>query len=246
MNKVKTAIRVAELDALSDTLVRLFKADGSAQGDSFLAATMGDLERQSAAITTALLQDKIHSRLAEADGVRDAAVRSLNAVVAGYAAFPAAEKRAAAEPVKAVCDKYTKAGITSANYLSESSLIESFLEELAADGLAQNIAALDGVADAIAAVRTAQDAFVTANDAYTQAAANKGTSASALKRPLLALVNEKLVPYLDAMTIAGNAACADFTRRMATEIERANEVIAKRARKGTAATDDAAESPAES
>lgn len=242
MNKLKHSIRVAELDGLSDTLVRLFKADGSVQGDSFLAATMGELEQQSAAITTALLQDKAHSTLAEADGARDGAVRSLNAVVTGYAAFPAAEKRAAAEPIKAVCDKYARAGITSANYMSESSLIESFLEELAADSLAQDIAALDGVADAIAAVRTAQDAFTRANDAYIQAAANKSTSATALKRPLLALVNEKLIPYLDAMTIAGNTACTDFARRMAAEIERANETVAKRAKKGAAATDGVAES----
>ena len=51
MNKLKHAIRNAEVDGLSDTLVRLFKADEGAQSDAFLSATMADLETLSAQIT---------------------------------------------------------------------------------------------------------------------------------------------------------------------------------------------------
>ena len=64
MNKLKTAIRNAEVDGLSDTLVRLFKADAGAQGDAFLTTVMAELEGLSAQITTAILQDKVLSRLA--------------------------------------------------------------------------------------------------------------------------------------------------------------------------------------
>ena len=58
MNKLKTAIRNAEVDGLSDSIIRNFKADEKAQSDSFLKATLEELETLSAQITTAILQDK--------------------------------------------------------------------------------------------------------------------------------------------------------------------------------------------
>lgn len=189
MAKVNQNIRVTELDGLSDTLVRLFKAD-------------------------------------EADGSRDDAVRSLGAVLSGYAAMPIAAKKEAAIPLKAVYDKYAKAGILRANYTSESSMIESMLEDLSA--LAENIAALDGVGEAVAEVRATQDAFAKANDEYVAAKADKSVSATSLKKPLISLVNDKIVPYLDAMFIAGNENCAAFARTVEEEIKRVNAVVSAR------------------
>ena len=234
MSKLKTAIRVAELDGLSDTVVRLFKADEGAKADAFLAATMGELETLSAQITTAILRDKIHSTLDAADAVRDGAIRALGSVLGGYAAFPIAAKKELALPLKAVFDKYSKAGITASSYAGESSLIESMLEDFASEGLAENIRGLEGVGEAIAAIRVAQDDFTRANDEYVQASASRGEPASNYKRSIVALLNEKLVPYLDAMVISGNAGVAAFARGVAAEIDRANETIAKRAKKGSA------------
>lgn len=232
MNKLKTAVRVTEIDGFSDTLVRVFKDDAAAQKDAFLKATMAELEALSAKITTAILQDKALSTLDEADSKRDDALRALGTGLAGYAALPIAAKKEAALPLKAVYDKYAKAGITRANYTSESSMIESLLEDLAASALAANIAALDGVSEAIAEVRATQDAFTKANDEYVAAKSDKNASASSFKKPILSLVNEKIVPYLDAMTIAQNAECAAFARATEEEIKRINSVIVARGKKG--------------
>ncbi len=232
MNKLKTAIRVTELDGLSDTLVRVFKGDTEAQKDAFLKATMAELESLSAKITTAILQDKALSALEEADDARDEAVRSLGAVLAGYAAFPIAAKKEAALPLKAVYDKYSKAGIMRANYTSESSMIESLLEDLAAPALAANIAALDGVSETVAAIRATQDAFTKANDEYVAAKSDKSATASSFKKPMISLVNEKIVPYLDAMAIAQNANCVAFARAAEEEIKRINSTISARGNKG--------------
>lgn len=232
MNKLKTAIRVTELDGLSDTLVRVFKGDTEAQKDAFLKATMAELESLSAKITTAILQDKALSALEEADDARDEAVRSLGAVLAGYAAFPIAAKKEAALPLKAVYDKYSKAGIMRANYTSESSMIESLLEDLAAPALAANIAALDGVSETVAAIRATQDAFTKANDEYVAAKSDKSATASSFKKPMISLVNEKIVPYLDAMAIAQNANCVAFARAAEEEIKRINSTISARGKKG--------------
>ncbi|MDE5798813.1 MAG: hypothetical protein K2H73_07345 [Treponemataceae bacterium] len=231
MNKLKHAIRNAEVDGLSDTLVRLFKADAGAQGDAFLTAVMAELEGLSAQITTAILQDKVLSRLEEADGARDEAIRTLGTVLAGYAALPVAAKKELALPLKAIYDKYAKAGITGVAYTGESSLTESMLEEFAAAALADKIKGLEGVGNSIAAVRAAQDAFTAANDEYVRSSAEKGASASSFNKPIVALINEKLVPYLGAMEIAGNASVAAFSKGVAAEIDRANDVIARRGKK---------------
>ena len=233
MNKLKTAIRVTELDGLSDTLVRNFKADEKAAADAFVTATMAELEKQSNLITTAILQDKTLSTLEAADNARDEAIKTLGTVISAYAVFPIAAKKELAAPLKTIFDKYAKAGITSANYTSESSMVESMLGDLAAESLADNITGLEGVTEAIAAIRATQDEFTAANDAYVKASANKGASASAYKKPIISLINDKLVPYLDAMVIAGNENCAEFAKGVRAEINRVNDMIAKRGSKKT-------------
>ena len=228
MKKLRNQIRNAEIDGFSDTVVRLFKADEKAQSDSFLNGVMGELENLSAQITTAILQDKTLSTLDAADTDRDEAIRTLGTVLAAYAVFPIASKKELAAPLKTVYDKYAKAGITSANYTSESSMIESLLQDFADVNFAENIKALEGVGEAIASIRTAQDAFTKANDEYVKASSSKAASATSLNKPILTLVNDRLVPYLDAMVIAGNENCKDFAKGVAAEISRVNEMISKR------------------
>ena len=83
---------------------------------------------------------------------------------------------------------------------------------------------LEGVAEAIASIRTAQDEYMKANS-------NKGVSASSFNKPIVSLVNDKLVPYLNAMVIAGNANCMDFAKSVEAEINRVNDMIAKRGKR---------------
>lgn len=232
MFKVNSSLKNTELDGLSDTLVRLYKANEAAAKDAFVAATMAEIEKLSADITTAILQDKAVSTLEAADTERDKTITALGKVLAGYAALPIAAKQTAATPLLAVYEKYSKAGITKASYLSESSMVESMLEDFAAEPLAAHIKALEGVSEAISAIRSAQDAFTTANDSYVAASDSKGASATSFKKPLLAAINEKLVPYLNAMQIAKNENCAAFAAGVETEINRVNEAVAKRSKKG--------------
>ena len=241
MKNLRSQIRNAEVDGLSDTLTRLFKADLKAQTDAFLKATMAELETLSEKITTAILQDKTLSTLDAADSARDEAIKTLGTVLAAYAVFPIASKKELAVPLKAIWDKYAKAGITTANYTSESSLVESMLEDFAADSLVENIKGLEGVAEAISAIRATQDEFTKANDEYVKASANKGASASSYNKPIVSLINDKLVPYLNAMVIAGNENCAEFAKGVEAEIERANAVVAKRGSKKASADSASAE-----
>ena len=146
-------------------------------------------------------------------------VPSLFTLLLGYGTIPLVEKKTAAEKLLAVTEKYK--GITSEAYARESSLIESMLEDFGNATLADSIKALDGVADLLAALRTAQDDFNSANDSATAALTAKGESAYALKKPLLAAINEKLVPYVTAMS-AIQPEYADFAAKADVEISTAN------------------------
>lgn len=231
MNKLNKSARVSEVDGFSDTLVRLYKADAAAQSDTFLKDAVSELETLSARITDAILKDRTVSNLDVADSARDEAIRNLGAVLAGYAVFPVEEKKSAAVFLKAIFDKYQKAGILSSAYTAESSLIESMLGELSAETALAEIEKLDGVQALIEKIRGAQDAFTAANDAYVKAQGEKGESASSLKKPILSIVNDKIIPYLNTMAMVGNAALAQFSKGVEAEAARLNATVAARGKK---------------
>lgn len=225
MNKVISKVRVTEVDGLSDALVRLYKADEGISSDAFLKGVMDEIEKLSVAITTAIKQDKVLSSLEEADGVRDEAVKNLSTLLDGYEVFPVAAKKEAAKKLKAVFDKYGKS-ITTANYVSESSLIESLLEDFSNEE--ETVCALDGIKEILEQIRSAQDSFVKASDEYNAASSVKTESASSLKKPLLSLINDKLIPYITAMQMANSALYADFATKAEGEIKRVNEIVLRR------------------
>ena len=225
MNKVISKVRVTEVDGLSDALVRLYKADEGVSSDVFLKSVMDEIEKLSVSITTAIKQDKVLSNLEEADGVRDESVKNLSTLLDGYSVFPVVAKKEAAQKLKTIFDKYRKSIIT-ANYVSESSLIESLLEDFSKEE--ETVSLLDGIKEILEQIRSAQDSFVKASDEYNAASTVKTESASSLKKPLLSAINDKLIPYITAMKMANSAVYADFATKAEGEIKRVNEIVLRR------------------
>jgi len=234
MNKLKLPIRNSELDGLSDSIIRNFRADEKAMNDAFLESSIKELESLSSEITSAILKSKTLSNLDTADNVRDDAIWTLGKLLSAYAVFPIAAKKEFSAPLKEIYDRYARAGITGESYASESALIESMLQDFGADSLSENIKALEGVAEAIASIRSAQDEFIRANDEYVRSCTDKSDSATSLNKPIVRIVNEKLVPYLNAMVISGNGDCIAFAKTVEAEINRTNEMISKRGKKVSA------------
>jgi len=231
MTKLSLRLRLTETDTASDALVRLFKASGLK--DEFLSAAFAELENLSARLTTAIKQDAVSSRLDEMDLARDCAVRDLGTLIQGYTAIPFEEKRAAARKLDAAFSKYGKK-IVNESYASESSLIESLLEDLGA--LEAEMKTLEGVAELVGSLRKAQDEFNAANDDFMAAKTSRGDSASQVKKDLVLLLNEKIVQYLGA--VSGAEAYKDFAAKAETEIVRANGTVERRAKKGGEATEE--------
>ncbi|MDE5898310.1 MAG: hypothetical protein K2H09_03475 [Treponemataceae bacterium] len=134
MNKLNAKTRATEVDALSDALVRLYKADAGVADDAFLKTVMEDVDLLSAHLTTAIKQDKVPGSLMDADSAR---------------------------------------------------------VERAAAGA-------------------------------------QGESASSLKKLLVGVINDKLVPYLSAMALANASVYSRFAAKAEEEISRANETVARR------------------
>ena len=115
MKRVKVDVRITVADTVSDVLVRIYKdavatnPDGAIAKDAALSAIVAEVEKLSAQITTAINKDKVATSLEDADAKRDELIRQLGTLLAGYGAIPLAEKKAAAEKLSAVYDKYGKA-----------------------------------------------------------------------------------------------------------------------------------------
>lgn len=226
MTKLYARIRTTEADSASDALLRLYKAAGL-ENDAFLSDAFKELESLSARLTTAIKKDVANSHLDECDGARDEAVRDLGTLIQGYAVIPIPEKKEAAKRLDAAFSKYGKR-IVNESYASESSLIESLLEDLGAFKSEMKI--LEGVETLVEQLRHAQDEFNAANDTYTIAKSEKGENATEIKKALVAFVNERLVPYLGAVRFA--EPYIKFASQVETEIKRVNDAIARRSKKG--------------
>ena len=239
VNKLTSrGVRVTELDALSDAMEREYKAacgDGSTAvaKDTVLKGLFEQLTDLSARNTTAIKQDAIVSTLDEADSARDSVTRDLFTLTNGYTASPFAQVKSAAADVCATLDKYGR-GMTSKGYAEQTALTESLLEDLGR--ATEKIAALSGVAELVASLREAQDGFAGAHDAYIRAKADKGESATSLKKPIMSLINDNIVPYLNI--VAAVQGYADFIAAVAGNIKRTNDTVARRAASGKKEEDD--------
>ena len=227
--KLNGKARVTEIDALSDAMEREYKAacgDGSTAvaKDTVLAGLFAQLIDLSARNTTAIKQDAVVSTLDEADAKRDSVTRDLFTLTNGYTASPFAEVKSAAADVCATLDKYGR-GMTGKGYAEQTALTESLLEDLGK--VTEKIAALSGVAELVASLREAQEGFASAHDAYIKAKADKGESATSLKKPIVSLINESIVPYVNIVTAVQGY--ADFIAGVAGNIKSTNDTVARRA-----------------
>lgn len=227
MRKLVSTLRVTELDTFLSTLLRLYAADEALSKDAFIASTMAELTPLSRQLTEAVKRERLGS-LVEADRARDAVILDLGTLIEGYTAIPFEAQRMAAFAVKAVFDKYGKR-IVSESYATESSLIESLLIDLSAPELAGMIAQLPGIAELIAALRRAQDDFNVAKDQQTErAASDDAPSATSLRKGITAKINDRLIPYLNAMAIANEAVFGAFIKQVEVEIGRVNDTVSRR------------------
>lgn len=229
MKKLNASARVTEVDDTSDQLITIYNNATALADEPFLKATFAEMKTLSVKITEAIKSDKAQSDLDKADANRDAQIHALSKIITGYASIPIENLAKSGAALKKIFDKYGLK-ITRESYANESSLIESMLMDLGAESVKSDVEALQGVAETIAALRGAQDAFNKARLEYDTAKANDKACANAteVKKSLLAVINDKLVTYLNAMIVADNAKYGQFAGMVEAEINRVNEAVSAR------------------
>jgi len=220
--------RTTEVDAATTRMVGAYEKT-SLNSDVFLAELFIQIKAVLAFFAAAIKRKKAESNLEEKDEVRDDALRGLYYMLLGYLHNPAQAIREAAQKLEKVFGHYG-ISITGESYATESSLINSMLEDLAKPKLQDAIAILPGCAEQIAALQTAQDDFEAARITYEEEKASESTekNATELKKEVLILVNDKLVVYLRAMVQVDDATYGKFTRTVGEIIADSNEVVKRR------------------
>ena len=113
----------------------------------------------------------------------------------------------------------------------ESSLIESMLVDFSTPITIAAIRSLPGIAELLANLRKAQDNFNAASDKQTANAIDKPASATELKKDMLLLLNDRLIPYLNTMMMANPDVFGTFAKQTEVEIDRANGTVPQRSTK---------------
>ena len=123
--------------------------------------------------------------------------------------------------------------MTQASYSEESNLISSLLKDLSVKSLEAGIAKMPGVQQAIDTVRNTQAKFaeVRADYEHTQNVQAASANATSLRKPLVALINGKLLTYLDAMCVASPEQYKSFADDCSKIITSINTAVKNRSKK---------------
>ncbi|WP_392447048.1 DUF6261 family protein [Capnocytophaga canis] len=224
--------RITEVGDVANRLAVLYKGTATLQDDAFLKNLLSEIQTQGDAITEAIKKDKAVSKLEDADAERDEAIRVLDKMLKAYEVFPVENTKAHGQKIALIFKKYG-VKITEENYSSESNLIDSLLKDLSVAEIQASVTALSGVSEAITQIRTTQEEFARLRLQYEEAFTENlsKVSASSLRKPLLGLINKKLIPYLVAMTLVDGAKYTAFADKVAKIIDDMNEVVKSRAKK---------------
>ncbi|MBQ1924906.1 MAG: hypothetical protein II180_02150 [Proteobacteria bacterium] len=230
MKKLKSTVRVTEIYALAAGIARLYVDCPTMSTDNYIKTSMDNISSLTDQITDAIRPDKDASMLLDADAIRDEIIRNFSTLLDGYAVIPLDDKRAAALNLKAIFEKYGKKMIYE-SYDNESALIESMLRDYSAPAAAADAEKLPGIPEYLQQLRNAEDDFIAKRDSLLKAmVTDKKLNATNIKKRLLSEINTRLLPYLKLMAESNPEKYAEFTNHVQTEVVRANQVIARRAK----------------
>mgnify|MGYP007069839507 FL=1 len=164
-------------------------------------------------------KNAVASKLDEYDKARDVSFRNIFTALDAYLIFPNDETLSAAAEVSEAVSKFSRS-MTSENYANQSSAETRFFAAL--DKVKAAVETLPYMSALIEKAKTDEAAFEKANTQYTQsAAAGKGEkSATAVKRELIAFLNDELFPYLSALNVMNKRKYDAFLKEIDFELSR--------------------------
>lgn len=229
--KLSNQSRITEVNTVSDNILTAYEK-GKWDDNPHMIRIFTELETESDHLTTAINRSKAESNLDKKDLVRDEKIKNLNYILIGATHHPEIAVKKAGENLNAIFSKYGLK-MTQTSYATESSLIDSLLEDFTATTIQADIAAVSGCTAIIAELKTAQNDFKSAHFAWEEKKAQEGLikCATDIKKDVLACINEKIVLYLNAMTQVDHDLYGELAQTVAQIINDNNEFVKKRSKK---------------
>ena len=242
IEKLMTNSRNPEVNAVVVRTSDGFKQSGIT--DPYLVTTFAGLEAANLKLSAVIKRTKAESDLEEKDEVRDEKIRALYYLLNGFLFHPTKKIKEAAQSLMEVFSKYGLV-IINESYDIESSFVGSMLIDYAKPEYADAIATLSGCADLIAQLQTAQTDFEQARLVYETEKAKEGLveNATAVKKEVISILNDKIVIYLRAMEQVNPETFGVFAGTVAEIIATNNEQVKKRQQKPDDKPDDKPDTP---
>lgn len=228
--KVQNNIQIAELGTLSQAIGVRYDENAAKIGeDKILDSLMANEKKESNALISSMNRTKSASSLVEKDSARDEALSALIDMAKAYTLLGTASQKQTAVKVCALLDKYK--GIAHLNNATESAKIASLLEDLDKEGNKEAVEALPNLAEAVAAVRAAEADFLAGVKAQEDEKLGLGDNASAVKKRLIALLNDKLIAYLNIASELFAENYGAFAEQVSLAVNKSNSVVTQRAKR---------------
>jgi hypothetical protein len=220
--------RVTEVDN-SFTRINGAYQNTTLNSDPNLMKIFGPLQEKSTLLAGAIRRLKTQSAQQPNDEVRDEKIDALYYLLLSFSHHPDEAVRNAALRLLEIFGQYGLE-MKDESYATESSLVNSLVNDYANRDREADIALVPQCAEYIAALKAAQANFDGNRVAFEEARAEEGTleNASALKKAMVVLINNQLVPYLNVMAQLDEPAYGAFARTVAEIIAENNEVVKKR------------------
>lgn len=229
INKVLYNTRIAEFYNLIEKINRVCKASGLGESDPLFLKVIKEIEAQLPKWLLAIKKEVASSDLDEHDTIRDDVFRSIVYITKGYTHHPDKVVKAAALLVDDVIERYGLK-INNATYAEESTLLDSFMKDIATEAIGAQLELLPGLPDLVKDLKRAQSDFKKADEQYFNARSESKdiANATACKKEMLKLINGKLIVYLRAMVAVGNENYNDCASKVADLIIASNTTAKSR------------------
>ena len=218
MKKTNSNLTSAEVNALSKAATEIIRASGLE--DDVLDVACKRIDKAVGEQTDAIKSTKVYSGLDEKDAKRDSLLQDIATILKAMSVIGVAEIEEAAKLLSKIFAKYGTE-ITKAKYDQESALIDSLKGDFASEDAAAAIALIPGFKAKTDALWAAEDEFKKATADFVKAEANKKKGAYALKKELLSIINDIVVPYVSAVSLVKES-YVPLSLELSTRIDRAN------------------------
>ena len=217
MKNLNQNCSIGTVNTVAESLSDLIAKSGSKDATFLLfGKKLGEL---STTQNTAIKKDRIYSELDPLDSERDSLWRAAFDMAAMYKKNPVKTIQEGAAVVCPIFEKYGR-GIAKKAYDEESAYITSAQTDLSAESAAAAVKKLPGLSEVLENLWAKNSAFKAKTAAFLSSKAVNTTSASALKKEIVSLVNA-LIAYVDSVGFVRDD-LKGFEKELSERIARAN------------------------